>query len=156
MLKKEEVKKIIQGQLILVKTSLMSQDLQIKKQQIQMENMDKRISKCIEAIETEVRKQDERETGIAQRDVEKMIENTQDKMREEVGASKTDEGHTSKGGSKTNRNIIIHGMLEDREVGDITKAQDLAFDIDLSLHQWDVDKAIQLGAYEKNDHLKWD
>ena len=149
MLKKEDVERIIQGQLIAVKTSLVSQDLQIKKQQIQIENMDKRIGKRIQAIETEIGRQDERETGVTQKDAEKMIENAQDQMRKEIGALKTNEAHTGESGSKTNRNIIIHGMSEDRKVGDITKVQDVAFDIGLSLHRWDVDNTVRLGAYEK-------
>ena len=150
MIKKEDVQRIIQDQLIPVKTSLVSQDLQIKRQQAEIENMDKRIGKRIEALENEMEKQGEVETGLKQQEVEKMIEKAQDQMRKEVGGPETRKTHANEGtGSKTNRNIVIHGMSEDRRVGDISKVQDVAHDIGLSLHRWDVDKTMRLGAYEK-------
>ena len=81
MIKREDIERIIQGQLIPLKTSLVSQDLQIKKQQVQLENMDKRINKRIEDIESEMGKHGEAESGISQDDVEKMIKEVQDAMR---------------------------------------------------------------------------
>ena len=40
-------------------------------------------------------------------------------------------------------------MSEDRKVAEITKVQDVAFDVGLSLHRWDMDKTTRLRAYEK-------
>ena len=52
-------------------------------------------------------------------------------------------------GKRPNKNLIFHGMVEDRKVEDLTKVQDVANDIGIMLHRWDVDKTSRIGAYEK-------
>ena len=40
-------------------------------------------------------------------------------------------------------------MAEDWKVEDITKVQDVAYEIGLNLYRWDVDKTSRIGAFEK-------
>ena len=149
ILKKEDVEEIIQKQLIEVKTTLVSHDLKIKRQQTELNNIDKRIGRRIDAIEAEMEKKEEIEAGLKQKEVEQMIEKAQEGLRKEYGDPKKVEIHTGENSSKPNRNLIIHGMAEDRRVEDITKVQDVAYDIGLTLYRRDIDKTSRLGAFEK-------
>ena len=144
ILQKEDIESIIQKELIGVKKTLVSHDLKINKQQNEISHMDKRLNKRIEAIEKRLDDTPDQEAGIQRREVEQMIEKASESMHMEQGKAPNVQS-----AGKTNRNLIIHGIEETRKVQDLVKIQDVAYDIGLSLHRWDVDKTTRLGAYEK-------
>ena len=78
-----------------------------------------------------------------------MTEKAQEKLRKEINEQDQRKGQASENQPRPNRNLIIHGMVEDRSVEDLKKVQDVAYDIGLSLHRWDINKTTRLGAYEK-------
>ena len=149
LLKKEDVEKIIQQQLVSVKTTLVSHDLKIAKQQTEMNNMETRITRHIDELKTDFEKKAESCDGVGQKDIETMIEKAHEKIRKEGEVTGKPKGRMNGDERRLNRNVIIHGMAEDRRVEDLSKVQDVAHDIGLSLHRWDVDRTVRIGAFEK-------
>ena len=150
MLTRKEVEEIITEKLTSVKTAMMQHDLKINKNQREVENMNRRVEQCstaVKEIEASVNEKIETSGAELKKDeVEKMI-----KLALERDAAKANEqAPTNVWGNRTsNKNLIIHGMEEDRLVDNVTKVQDVARDIGLALHRWDVDRTTRLGAFDK-------
>ena len=127
-LKKEDVENIIQSQLIPVKTTLMNQEVKMRRQQNEMAEMNKRLEKRIEELENKLEKQDGVKDGLQKKEVEEMIAKANTDQRREINDQETSKG-------KSNRNLVIHGVEEDRNYEDIAKVQDLAYEMGLNLHR---------------------
>ena len=129
-----------------IKTTLVGHNLKIQKQQTKMVNMDNRISRRLESIESRLEKREENASVVQQKEIEEKIKEAQGDLKKDIAGAHRESGIGSD--SNTNRNLIIHGMDEHRRVEDVVKVQDVAQDIGLTLHRWDIDKTIRLGAYE--------
>ena len=97
----------------------MGHDLKIQKQQTKMVNMDNRISKRIESIESRLEKREENASVVQQKEIEEMIKEAQGDLKKDIAGAHRESGIGSD--SNTNRNLIIHGMDEDRRVEDVVK-----------------------------------
>ena len=148
MLKKGDVEKMIKEQLIPVKTVLTKHDITLKKQQTELDAMKKKTDDCIENVKQYVESQNEKEkddeaSAVDKKEIEEMIK----KVYEAEHGGDRQKGRDEEP-NKTNKNLIFHGMAEDKKVEDLTKVQDVAHDIGIMLHRWDVNKTSRLGAYE--------
>ena len=139
ILKKEDVEKIIQDQLINVKTALMSQEVKLKRQENEITNMDKRFEKRLSELEKKVNENNDQTEGLKKKEVKEMI----------ARATNDRSGEKELDRDRPNRNIIVHGVEEGQRAEELKKIQDVAYEIGLNLHRWDVDKTTRLGAFEK-------
>ena len=139
ILKKEDVEKIIQDQLINVKTALMSQEVKLKRQENEITNMDKRFEKRLSELEKKVDENNDQTEGLKKKEVKEMI----------ARATNDRSGEKELDRDRPNRNIIVHGVEEGQRAEELKKIQDVAYEIGLNLHRWDVDKTTRLGAFEK-------
>ena len=143
ILKKGDVEKMIKEQLIPVKTALTKHDTRLHRHQTELEDLKKKTENCVDDIKIcaeKIKQKKEVNTAMEKQEIEEMVK--------KAWETKIDESNmpTSKG---KNKNLIFHGMVEDKSVEDLTKVQDVAHDIGIMLHRWDVDKTSRIGVYEK-------
>ena len=145
MLKKGDVDKMIKKHLIPMKRALTKHEVRMNRQQTDMEEVKKKMANCMNEINQCVddwKDNDTTNTALGKKDVEEMIKKaSEDKRKGEID-NKTER-------NKANKNLICHGMVEDNNVEDLSKVQDVAHEIRIRLHRWDVDKTSRIGAYEK-------
>ena len=152
MVKKEDVEKMVKEQLIPVKTVLTKQDIILKKQQNQLDIMKEKTEKCMESVDQcleQMKRETEKDaakSSLDKKEIEEMIRKACES--DQMGGNDETKGEHTR--NKPNKNLIIHGIEEDRKVEDLVKVQDVAHDIGLRLHRWDVDKTSRIGAYEKD------
>ena len=150
MLKKGDVDKMIKEQLVPVKTTLMKHEVRLKQHESELDNVKLKTRNDIDIVKQRVDSLEGNEmemTAIDKKTVEDMIKKACEAERELKNVTNPEGRDVDT--RRPNKNLIFHGMAEDKRVADLSKVQDVAHDIGVMLHRWDIDKTSRIGAYEK-------
>ena len=164
VISKNEVDEMMRGYGRCIEKRMVEQDVKIRRQHTECDQLYNTvlayknetvvIADRLEKVEERLQHDDKKTEKMVNRAIEKHIHVQEGTTAPVVnvtyaGAVKGNDGGDAHEYERKEKSLVFHGMDEDRSVEDVKKVQDVATELGVSMHRWDINKTVRIGAYEK-------